>query len=179
MLVLNLDDEDNGKAEEYLEEMEEEIITKVVEVHHRRTKRRTKLKKANARRRFDDFFAYEDHQSYNFKDSGQYHDHDYQVYPRQHHHQHDPYDAPDPHFQHHDHHQQEHDDYVHFNDVHQDFATIYRDVTFYPRRPVIRNPRDSRFFPGNEPAGVFGVDSRLLEFIRRRVNRVASVVQEP
>ena len=37
---------------------------------------------------------------------------------------------------------------------------------------TIRNPRDSRFFPGNEPAGIKGITKPLLEFIKNHVNPI-------
>ena len=52
------------------------------------------------------------------------------------------------------------------NDV-PHFETIYRDRYSPPRE--IRNPRDFRNFPGNEPGGVKGVNSKLLNFITGHV----------
>ena len=107
-------------------------------------------------RRFDEFF-YEDHHEYGYENHGghHYHDHpDEYYYPRR-----DPY----------------HRDL----DLSFTSSTLYRDVSYYPRPRVIRNPRDHRNFPGNQPAGVLGVNRRLLKFIRERVNEVAFVVQGP
>ena len=52
-----------------------------------------------------------------------------------------------------------------------DFSeTLFYDVRFDLPEKIIRNRRDSRFFPGNQPAGVKGITKELLEFIRHRVN---------
>ena len=48
--------------------------------------------------------------------------------------------------------------------------TLFYDVRFDLPEKIIRNRRDSRFFPGNQPAGVKGITKELLEFIRHRVN---------
>ena len=37
---------------------------------------------------------------------------------------------------------------------------------------VIRNKRDSRFFPGNKPAGILGITKKLLFFIENHVNGI-------
>ena len=37
---------------------------------------------------------------------------------------------------------------------------------------MIRNKRDSRFFPGNKPAGILGITKKLLFFIENHVNGV-------
>ena len=79
----------------------------------------------------------------------------------------DPYKAPNPPKKHHF-----HDEYVElFNEKSSDFhSTIFRDVRYQARRPTIRNPRDSRFFKGNQPAGVLGVNKRLIRFVQKNVN---------
>ena len=161
-------------------EEEEEIFTTIVEVHHKRKKRKKRTLKI-AQRKFDDFFEYQDQEVYSYENSGHYHDHDYRVHPKitkKKFKKHDPYKAPNPPTDHY------HDDYVEFHekdldlDYHVDFhSTIYRDVSYYPRRPTIRNPRDFRNFPGNQPAGVLGVDGRLIRFVRRRVNPLAFAIQ--
>ena len=160
-----------------MEEEEEIFTTTVVEVHRKR-KKRTTLKKPSSRRFDGDYFQFSDHQEYSYENSGQYHDHDYNEYPSRN----DPYKAPDPHHDHYVHHDDfdQHDHYdLHSASAYSSLATLYRDVTYYPRRPVIRNPRDSRFFPGNEPAGVLGVSPRLIAFIESRVNSIAFIVQGP
>ena len=35
-----------------------------------------------------------------------------------------------------------------------------------------RNKRDSRFFPGNKPAGILGITKKLLFFIENHVNGI-------
>ena len=93
-----------------------------------------------------------------------------------------PYKAPNPPKNHHF-----HDEYLEFNhendldlqykrqdDFHE---TIYRDVRYQARRPTIRNPRDSRFFKGNQPAGVLAVNRRLIRFVQRNVNPLAFAIQ--
>ena len=37
---------------------------------------------------------------------------------------------------------------------------------------MIRNKRDSRFFPGNKPAGILGITKKLLFFIENHVNGI-------
>ena len=37
---------------------------------------------------------------------------------------------------------------------------------------IIRNKRDSRFFPGNKPAGILGITKKLLFFIENHVNGI-------
>ena len=179
MLVLNPDDE-NEVIEET--EVEEEIFATVVEVRKRKKKRKKRSHKFPIQRRFDDYFFEE----YAYQSAGEYHDHDFQVYPsRRVPKKVDPYKAPDPPLDHLlDHHGRIHDHYIEpiFEDRdyhHGYFATIFRDVSYYPRKPTIRNPRDDRFFPGNEPAGVLGLTPADIEFIRTRVNDVASYVQGP
>ena len=168
MLVLNPDNDKEEIIEETeVEEEEEEIFATVVEVRKRKKKRRKKRShKFKAHRRFDDYFFEE----YGYQSAGEYHDRDYQEYPKS-----DPYKAPDPPRI------RIHDQYI--DDPYEDhfgyFATIFRDVSYYPRKPTIRNPRDNRFFPGNEPAGILGLTPADLEFIRRRVNAAASYVQVP
>ena len=166
-------------------EEEEEIFTTIVEVHHKRKKRRKKRTlKTVAQRKFDDFFEYQDQEVYSYENSGHYHNHDYRLlHPKitkKKFKKHDPYKAPNPPTDHY------HDDYIEFHekdldlDYHVDFhstSTIYRDVNYYPRRPTIRNPRDFRNFPGNQPAGVLGVNGRLIRFVRRRVNPLAFAIQ--
>jgi hypothetical protein len=39
-------------------------------------------------------------------------------------------------------------------------------------QPDARNKRDSRFFPGNRPAGILGITKQLLRFIHNHVNSV-------
>ena len=167
-------------AEELLEE-EEEIFTTIVEVHHKRKKRKKRTLKIGGRK-FDDFFAYHDESEYSYENSGEYYDHDYQKYPKikKKKRKYDPYKAPNPPKDHY------HDEYVEFHEEKEldlDYfdsdhhTTIFRDVTYHPRRPTIRNPRDSRFFPGNEPAGVLGVNGRLIRFVRRYVNPHAFAIQ--
>ena len=56
--------------------------------------------------------------------------------------------------------------------------TLFYDVRFDLPEDIIRNRRDSRFFPGNQPAGVKGITKELLEFIRHRVNPMGSEVGE-
>ena len=52
-----------------------------------------------------------------------------------------------------------------------DFSeTLFYDVRFDLPEAIIRNRRDSSFYPGNQPAGVKGITKGLLEFIRHRVN---------
>ena len=179
MLVLNLDDDD---LNEIIEE-EEEIFQTVVEVRRKRKKRSRRRRKRPQQRRFDDYFYGE---KYAYESADEYHHRDYQEYPEKP--NKDPYKAPDPprdHLEsygrdHHDHYV-DHDHDFHDLDggYHGYFATIFRDVSYYPRKPVIRNPRDDRFFPGNEPAGVLGLAPQDIEFIRTRVNDVASYVQGP
>ena len=175
MLVLNPDD--GNEEEEVIEESEveeEEIFATVVEVRKRKKKRRKKRShKFKAHRRFDDYFFEE----YGYQSAGEYHDRDFQEYPPKN----DPYKAPDPPLEHLDQ-IRIHDHYID-DDPYEDhfgyFATIFRDVSYYPRKPTIRNPRDHRFFPGNEPAGILGVTPADLEFIRTRVNDAAYYVQAP
>ena len=58
-----------------------------------------------------------------------------------------------------------------------DFSdTLYYDVRFDLPKQVIRNKRDSRFFPGTKPAGVKGITKKLLYFIQKRVNPLGFVV---
>ena len=167
-------------SEELLEE-EEEIFTTIVEVHHKRKKQKKRTLKIGGRK-FDDFFAYHDESDYSYENSGEYYDHDYQKYPKikKKRRKYDPYKAPNPPKDHY------HDEYVEFHEdkeIDLDYldsdhhTTIFRDVTYHPRRPIIRNPRDSRFFPGNEPAGVLGVNGRLIRFVRRYVNPHAFAIQ--
>ena len=173
MLVLNLDED--------LEEEEEEIFFVGVRRRKKRSKiRRTKFWNPKIQRiqpRFDDYF-FEDHHSYSYENFGQFHDYDYLVNPpppsRS-----DPYNAPDPDYyiiddpyvdDHHPSHKEEH-----FHGI-LHFGTIYRDRYSPPKE--IRNPRDFRNFPGIEPGGVKGVNSKLLNFITGRVVEVASVIQD-
>ena len=60
----------------------------------------------------------------------------------------------------------------------QDFRdTIYYDGSqYYPPLQIIRNKRDSRFFPGNEPAGVRGITKNILFFIQKKVNPLGFIV---
>lgn len=62
-------------------------------------------------------------------------------------------------------------DYLHFEEV------LFRD--FHKRPPIIRNPRDDRFFPGNIPAGVAGITPKLMRFITMHVNQVSYFIQGP
>ena len=212
-------------VEELLEEEEEEIFTTIVKVH----KRKKRTVKIAAQRKFDDFFEYQDESEYSYENFGEYHDHDFQEYPKKKKKRHkrpkiDPYKAPNPPKNHHYHHNEHieshdldlhynnrqgqnfkkypkkkkkrqkhdpykapnppknhhfHDEYVElFNEKSSDFhSTIYRDVRFQARRPTIRNPRDSRFFKGNQPAGVLGVNKRLIRFVQRNVNPLAFAIQ--
>ena len=217
--------------EELLEE--EEIFTTIVKVHKR--KRRTV--KIAAQRKFDDFFEYQDESEYSYENSGEYHDHDFQEYPKKKKKRHkrpkiDPYKAPNPPKNHHYYHNEyteshdldlhynnhqaqnyqkypkkkkkrpKHDPYKapnppknhHFHDEYLEFnhekdldlqyksqddfhSTIYREVRYQARRPTIRNPRDSRFFKGNQPAGVLAVNKRLIRFVQRNVNPLAFAIQ--
>jgi len=54
---------------------------------------------------------------------------------------------------------------------------IYRDTNYEPRPEVVRNPRDNRFFPGVEPAGIEGIDPKLYHFLVDHVSEVAFQVQ--
>ena len=204
MLVLNLPDSSVADLEELLldevDEVDEVFTTTVVEVHQRRKKRKTMIAKASkskpVTRRFDDYFHYEDSHDYGFHDSRSFGDHDFDDFSdsknsiSQRHH--DPYKAPDPHHDHHDHidmhldhdhlrqpHFGDHDDHHYFDNDHEFSDPMYREVEYHPPPPVIRNPRDSRFYPGNEPAGVLGVTPQLIQLIRERVNPVAFAIQEP
>ena len=56
---------------------------------------------------------------------------------------------------------------------------LYRDVVYGGPKKVIRNPRDSRFFPGNVPAGIMGLTPKLMDFITMHVNQVSFYVQGP
>ena len=47
---------------------------------------------------------------------------------------------------------------------------LFYDVRFDLPEDIIRNKRDSRFFPGTQPAGVKGITKELLQFIKHRVN---------
>ena len=47
---------------------------------------------------------------------------------------------------------------------------LYYDVRYDLPEDIIRNKRDSRFFPGNQPAGVMGITKELLNFIQEVVN---------
>ena len=58
-----------------------------------------------------------------------------------------------------------------------DFSeTLYYDVRFDLPEHIIRNKRDSRFYPGTKPAGVKGITKKLLYFIQKRVNPLGFVV---
>ena len=65
------------------------------------------------------------------------------------------------------------------NSLQQDLLDV-SDTLYYDARPgkVIRNKRDSRFFPGNKPAGVRGLTKTLLYFIQKRVNPLGFVVND-
>ena len=65
------------------------------------------------------------------------------------------------------------------NSLQQDLFPV-SDTLYYDPRPgqVVRNKRDSRFFPGNKPAGVRGITKTLLDFIQRRVNPLGFVVND-
>ena len=221
--------------EELLEE--EEIFTTIVKVHKRKRRTVKIAAKIAAQRKFDDFFEYQDESEYSYENSGEYHDHDFQEYPKKKKKRHkrpkiDPYKAPNPPKNHHYYHneyteshdldlhynnhqaqsyqkypkkkkkRQKHDPYKapnppknhHFNDEYLEFnhekdldlqykrqddfhSTIYREVRYQARRPTIRNPRDSRFFKGNQPAGVLAVNKRLIRFVQRNVNPLAFAIQ--
>ena len=52
-----------------------------------------------------------------------------------------------------------------------DFSgSLYYDVRYDLPEDIIRNRRDSSFFPGSKPAGVKGITKKLLSFIQQRVN---------
>ena len=65
------------------------------------------------------------------------------------------------------------------NSLQQDLLAV-PDTLYYDPMPgqVVRNKRDSRFFPGNKPAGVRGITKTLLDFIQRRVNPLGFVVND-
>ena len=72
------------------------------------------------------------------------------------------------------------DDFGQFKSSKPSFKRVlFRDVSYKPRPSVILNPRDDRFFPGNEPAGVAGITPTLLRFITLHVNQVSFYVQGP
>ena len=54
----------------------------------------------------------------------------------------------------------------------------YRDVRFDLPENIIRNKRDSRFYPGNEPAGARGITKELLQFIINQVNPIGFELDE-
>lgn len=62
-----------------------------------------------------------------------------------------------------------------YHDYHDD--ELFRGHEAPPK--VIRNPRDNRFFPGNEPAGIEGISPALFHFITMHVNQVSFFVQGP
>ena len=62
-------------------------------------------------------------------------------------------------------------DYVEYHKV------LFRD--FYKGPPVVRNPRDDRFFPGIMPAGVRALTPKLMNFITMHVNQVSYYIQGP
>ena len=53
---------------------------------------------------------------------------------------------------------------------------LYYDVRHDLPEDIIRNKRDSRFFPGIRPAGVRGITKKLLHFIERNVNPLGFIV---
>ena len=55
---------------------------------------------------------------------------------------------------------------------------LFYDVRYDLPEDIIRNKRDSRFFPGNQPAGVKGITKELLQFIKDRVNPLGFHVEE-
>ena len=55
---------------------------------------------------------------------------------------------------------------------------LFYDVRYDLPEDIIRNKRDSRFFPGNQPAGVKGITKELLEFIKNRVNPLGFEIDE-
>ena len=54
----------------------------------------------------------------------------------------------------------------------------FYDVRFDLPEDIIRNKRDSRFFPGTQPAGVKGITKELLDFIKHRVNPLGFEVDQ-
>ena len=56
--------------------------------------------------------------------------------------------------------------------------TLFYDVRYDLPEDIIRNKRDSRFAPGNQPAGVKGITKELLEFIKNRVNPVGFEIDD-
>ena len=56
--------------------------------------------------------------------------------------------------------------------------TLFYDVRYDLPEDIIRNKRDSRFAPGNQPAGVKGITKELLEFIKDRVNPLGFEIDE-
>jgi hypothetical protein len=60
-----------------------------------------------------------------------------------------------------------------------DFSeTLFYDVRFDLPEDIIRNRRDSSFFPGNKPAGVKGITKELLDFIKHKVNPLGFEVSD-
>ena len=135
MFVLNLAAEDLT---------EEDEIFFVGVRRKKRSLRRRKILKFRPRiqrikPRFDDYF-FEDHHSYSYENSGQYHDSDYQSYPSRSAGTQDPYEAPDP----------PHDDYIMDSQIdpfkppstrnlqHEGF--VIREDPYKPPDPHYRNP---------------------------------------
>jgi hypothetical protein len=56
---------------------------------------------------------------------------------------------------------------------------LFRDHSKKGQAKMVRNPRDNRNFPGNQPAGINGVTPKLLQFITGHVNQVSFEVQGP
>ena len=55
--------------------------------------------------------------------------------------------------------------YDRYNDIFHDVTEpIYRDVRYGLPERIIRNKRDSRYFPGHVPAGVKGITKVLSIF---------------
>ena len=76
----------------------------------------------------------------------------------------------------------DYDDYDDYGDYDSRSYVEYHKVLFrdfYKGPPVVRNPRDDRFFPGIMPAGVRALTPKLMNFITMHVNQVSYYIQGP
>ena len=84
-------------------------------------------------------------------------------------------------------HSRQKDDFIDFHDdeeedleyLHYEGELFRGDVAPPYLSKAILNPRDNRFFPGIEPAGVRGITPKLLKFITMHVNQISLYVQGP